>query len=116
MRADLPEQNEKHVFDRMRAERERQARQYRSEGKEESQKITAKADMERSIILAKANKEAEQTKGEGDAKSIKIYADAYTQDIEFYEFLRSLEAYKKSLKEGTTLVISPDSKFLKYIQ
>jgi len=115
-RADLPEQNEKHVFDRMRAERERQARQYRSEGKEESQKITAKADMERSIILAKANKEAEKTKGEGDAKSIKIYADAYTQDVEFYEFLRSLEAYKKSLKDGTTLVISPDSKFLKYLQ
>ena len=115
-RADLPEQNEKHVFDRMRAERERQARQYRSEGKEESQKITAKADMERSIILAKADKESEQTKGEGDAKSIKIYADAYTQDTEFYEFLRSLEAYKKSLKEGTTLVISPDSKFLKYLQ
>ena len=113
-RADLPEQNEKHVFDRMRAERERQARQYRSEGKEESQKITAKADMERSIILAKANKESEKTKGEGDARSIKIYADAYTQDAEFYEFLRSLEAYKKTLKEGTTLVISPDSKFLKY--
>lgn len=115
-RADLPEQNEKHVFDRMRAERERQARQYRSEGKEESQKITAKADMERSIILAKAYKEAEKTKGEGDAKSIKIYADAYSKDIGFFEFLRSLEAYKKTLKEDTTLVITPDSKFLKYLK
>jgi membrane protease subunit HflC len=115
-RADLPEQNEKHVFDRMRAERERQARQYRSEGKEESQKITAKADMERSIILAKAYKEAEKSKGEGDAKSIKIYADAYNKDVGFFEFLRSLEAYKKTLKEDTTLVITPDSKFLKYLK
>lgn len=115
-RADLPEQNEKHVFDRMRAERERQARQYRSEGKEESQKITAKADMERSIILAKAYKEAEKSKGEGDAKSIKIYADAYNKDVGFFEFLRSLEAYKKTLKEDTTLVITPESKFLKYLK
>lgn len=115
-RADLPEQNEKHVFDRMRAERERQARQYRSEGKEESQKITAKADMERSIILAKAYKESEQTKGEGDARSIKIYADAYNKDPEFFEFVRSLEAYKKSLKTDTTLMLTPDSKFLKYIK
>jgi len=86
-RADLPEQNEKHVFDRMRAERERQAKQYRSEGEEESKKITAKADMERTIILAKASKEAEQTKGEGDAKSIKIYADAYHKDLKFFEFV-----------------------------
>jgi len=115
-RADLPEQNEKHVFDRMKAERERQARQYRSEGKEESQKITAKADMERSIILAKANKEAETTKGEGDARSVKIYADAYQKDLSFFEFTRTLEAYKRSLKEGTTLLISPDAEFLKYMK
>ncbi len=115
-RADLPEQNEKHVFGRMKAERERQAKQYRSEGTEESQKITAKADMERSIILATANKEAEQIKGEGDAKSIKIYAGAYGKDLEFFEFVRSLEAYKKTLKTDSTLVISPDSKFLKYLK
>lgn len=115
-RADLPEQNEKHVFGRMKAERERQAKQYRSEGTEESQKITAKADMERSIILATANKEAEQIKGEGDAKSIKIYAGAYGKDLEFFEFVRSLEAYKQTLKTDSTLVISPDSKFLKYLK
>jgi len=115
-RADLPEQNEKHVFDRMRAERERQAKRYRSEGKEESQKITAKADMERTIILAEAYKIAEKTKGEGDAKSIKIYADAYKKDLEFFEFTRSLEAYKKSLKSDTSLIITPDSKFLKYLK
>jgi len=115
-RADLPEQNEKHVFDRMRAERERQAKRYRSEGKEESQKITAKADMERTIILAEAYKIAEKTKGEGDAKSIKIYADAYKKDLEFFEFTRSLEAYKKSLKSDASLIITPDSKFLKYFK
>jgi membrane protease subunit HflC len=115
-RADLPEQNEKHVFGRMKAERERQAKQYRSEGTEESQKITAKADMERSIILATAQKEAEQVKGEGDAKAIKIYAEAYGKDLEFFEFVRSLEAYKKTLKTDLTLVIRPDSKFLKHIK
>lgn len=115
-RADLPEQNEKHVFNRMKAERERQAKQYRSEGREESQKITAKADMERTIILANAYKEAEVIKGEGDAKSIKIYADAYKKDAEFFEFTRSLEAYKKSLKKDTTLLVSPKSEFLKYLE
>ena len=113
-RADLPEQNEKHVFDRMRAERERQAKQYRSEGAEESQKITAKADMERTIILAQANKEAEELKGVGDAESIRIYAEAYQQDLGFFEFMRSLEAYKKTLKEKTTIVVSPDMRFLKF--
>jgi membrane protease subunit HflC len=115
-RADLPEQNEKHVFDRMRAERERQAKQYRSEGEEESKKITAKADMERTILLAKAYKESEMLKGEGDAQAVKIYADAYRQDIGFYEFTRSLEAYKNSLKTNTSLVFTPDVKFFRYIK
>ncbi|MBN2180052.1 MAG: protease modulator HflC [Deltaproteobacteria bacterium] len=115
-RADLPEQNEKHVFDRMRAERERQAKQYRSEGEEESKKITAKADMERTVILAKAYKESEVLKGEGDAEAVKIYAKAYQEDIKFYEFIRSLEAYKKSLKEDTMLIFTPDVKFFKYIR
>jgi membrane protease subunit HflC len=100
----------------MRAERERQAKQYRSEGAEESQKITAKADMERTIILAQANKEAEEIKGAGDAQSVRIYAEAYQQDPEFFEFLRSLEAYKKALKEKTTVVLTPDMKFLKFVK
>jgi len=114
-RADLPEQNEKHVFGRMKAERERQAKQYRSEGEEESKKITAKADMERTIILAEAYKQSEQMKGEGDAKAVKIYAGAYQKDLEFYEFNRSLEAYKKALKEGTKLIINADSEFFKFL-
>ena len=114
-RADLPEQNEKHVFGRMKAERERQAKQYRSEGEEESKKITAKADMERTIVLAKAYKESEQMKGEGDARAVKIYADAYQKDLGFYEFIRSLEAYKKALREDTKLVINADSKFFRFM-
>ncbi len=114
-RADLPEQNEKHVFDRMKAERERQAKQYRSEGNEESQKITAMAEMERSIILAKAYKESEELKGDGDGQSIRIYADAYQQDQEFFEFTRSLEAYKKSLKKDMTLIMTPDAKFFRHL-
>ena len=115
-RADLPEQNEKHVFGRMKAERERQARQYRSEGEEESKKITAKADMERAIILAKAYKESEKLKGEGDAESIKIYAQAYEKDVEFFEYIRSLEAYKKTLKGKTKVIFTPDVKFFEHIK
>jgi len=112
-RADLPEQNEKHVFDRMKAERERQAKQYRSEGAEESQKITTKADMEREIILAKAYKEAEEIKGEGDAKAVKIYADAYQKDVEFFEYTRNLDAYKRSFKDKTKMLLSSESRFMK---
>lgn len=114
-RGDLPEQNEKHVFGRMKAERERQAKQYRSEGEEESKKITAKADMERTIILAQANKQSQQLKGEGDARAVKIYADAYHKDMEFYEFTRSLEAYKKALKEDTKLIINAESEFFRFM-
>jgi len=114
-RGDLPEQNAKHVFGRMKAERERQAKQYRSEGEEESKKITAKADMERTIILAEAYKQSEHMKGEGDAGAVKIYADAYQQDLGFYEFIRSLEAYKNALKKDTKLVINLDAPFFKYM-
>ena len=114
-RADLPEQNEKHVFGRMKAERERQAKQYRSEGEEESKKITAKADMERTILLAEAYKISEELKGEGDARAVKIYADAYQKDTGFYEFIRSLEAYKKALKEGTKLITTSNTQFFKYM-
>lgn len=114
-RADLPEQNEKSVFERMRAERERQAKQYRSEGEEESLKIKAAADRDREIILAKAYEEAEKMKGEGDSESIRIYAEAYSQEPAFYEFIRSLEAYRKSLKTDTTLVVSPEDEFFRHL-
>ncbi|MEK6683656.1 MAG: protease modulator HflC, partial [Nitrospirota bacterium] len=108
-RADLPEQNEKAVFTRMEAEREREAKRYRSEGAEEAQKIRSEAEKEREILLAEAYKTSQTMMGEGDAKAFRIYAQAYRQDVEFFEFMRTMEAYKKALDKETTLVLSPDS-------
>jgi modulator of FtsH protease HflC len=115
-RADLPPENERFVFERMKAERERQAKKYRSEGQEEAQKVRTTAEKERTIILAEAYKTSEQLKGDGDAKAIKIYAQAFEQDPRFYSFIRSLEAYKKSLKKDTTVVLSPDLEFFRYLK
>lgn len=115
-RADLPEQNEKAVFTRMEAEREREAKRYRSEGAEEAQKIRSEAEKEREIILAEAYKTSQTMMGEGDAKAFRIYGQAYRQDVEFFEFMRTMEAYKKTLDKETTLVLSPDSDFLKYLK
>ncbi|TLY28149.1 MAG: protease modulator HflC [Nitrospirae bacterium] len=116
-RADLPEQNEKAVFARMQAERERQAKQYRAEGAEEAQKIRSEAEKDREIILAEAYKTSEELRGEGDAKAFKIYAAAYRQDPKFFEFTRSMEAYKKTFSgNNSTVVMSPDSEFFKYLK
>jgi membrane protease subunit HflC len=115
-RADLPEQNEKAVFARMQAERERQAKQYRAEGAEEAQKIRSEAEKDREIILAQAYKESEELRGAGDAKAFKVYADAYRQDVHFFEFTRTMEAYKKTFKDKSTLVMSPDSEFLHFLK
>ncbi|MDY7033812.1 MAG: protease modulator HflC [Thermodesulfobacteriota bacterium] len=115
-RADLPPENERYVFERMKAERERQAKKYRSEGQEESLKVKAGAEKERTIILAEAYKESEQLKGDGDAKAIKIYAQAFEQDPDFYRFIRSLDAYKKSLKQGTVMILSPEMEFFKHLR
>ncbi len=114
-RVDLPPENEKYIFDRMRAERERIAKQYRAEGQEESAKIIADTEKEKTIILAEAYKTAQILKGEGDAEAIKIYAESFKQNPEFYKFFRSLEAYKVSLKDQTTILLSPESEFLKYL-
>jgi membrane protease subunit HflC len=115
-RADLPEQNEKAVFARMQAERERQAKQYRAEGAEEAQKIRSEAEKDREIILAEAYKESEELRGGGDAKAFRIYADAYRQDPKFFEFTRTMEAYKKTFKDRSTVVMSPDSEFFRYLK
>jgi membrane protease subunit HflC len=115
-RADLPEQNEKAVFARMQAERERQAKQYRAEGAEEAQKIRSEAEKDREIILAEAYKTAEQLRGEGDAKAFRLYASAYRQDAHFFEFTRSMEAYKKTFGTNSTVVMSPDSEFFKFLK
>lgn len=116
-RADLPEQNEKAVFARMQAERERQAKQYRAEGAEEAQKIRSEAEKDREIILAEAYKTSEELRGEGDAKAFKIYASAYRQDPRFFEFTRSMEAYKKTFSgTNSTVVMTPDSEFFKFLK
>ena len=109
-RVDLPEENEASIYARMIAERERQANQYRSEGDEESQKIIASTEKEKTIILADAYKEAEEVRGEGEATALEIYAKAYSADPNFYEFLRTLETYKSVIDTSTTLVLPADSK------
>ena len=114
-RVDLPPENEKFIFDRMRAERERIAKQYRAEGQEESAKIIAETEREKTVILAEAYKTAQTLRGEGEAKSIKIYAESFNQDPEFYKFYRTLEAYTKTFRDKTTVLLSTDSEFLKYL-
>ena len=111
-RADLSQENEKAVFDRMIAERERQAKQYRSEGEEEALKIRAETDKEKTIILAESYKQSQEIRGEGDAKAVEIYADAFKSDPNFYEFTRTLETYKKVIDGKTTLILSTDSELL----
>ncbi len=115
-RADLPEQNAKAVFDRMQAERERIAKQYKAEGAEEAQKIRSEAEKDRAILLADAYKTSQEIRGAGEAKAFKIYADAYRQDPKFFEFIRTMEAYGKVFATNTTMVLSPDSEFLRYLK
>lgn len=115
-RADLPGEVQASVFARMVAERERIAKRYRSEGAEESAKIRAETDKEKTIILAKAYEESQRRRGEGDAQATRIYASAFGQDPEFYGFVRSLEAYEKFLGEKSTVLLSPDSRLLRYLR
>lgn len=116
-RIDLPPQVSKSVFSRMDAERKRVAHELRSEGKEQSEGIRANADKQREVILANAYREAEKTKGEGDARSADIFAQAYGQDIEFFQFTRSMAAYERTFRrQGDMLVVEPDSDFFKYFK
>lgn len=114
-RVDLPSQNEESIYARMDAERKRQANKFRSEGEEEAQKIRATTDRDKTIILADAYKQAERIRGEGDAKAVEVYADAYSADPKFYEFVRTLDAYKKIINEKTMLVIPSDSRLFKLL-
>ncbi len=114
-RADLPEQNSKAVFDRMRAERQREAAEFRAEGAAAANRIKATADRQATVIKAEAAREGEETRGQGDAERNRIYADAYTRDPDFFEFYRSMQAYEKGLNsKDTRLLLSPDSAFFKY--
>ncbi|MBN2451097.1 MAG: protease modulator HflC [Lentisphaeria bacterium] len=114
-RVTLPEQNRQSVFDRMRAERDRIARQYRAEGEEEALKIRAEADWEKSRLLAEARRDAEKTRGEAAEEAIRIYAEAHGKDPEFYRFYRSLESYRKILGEKTTVMLGADSELMRYL-
>lgn len=117
MRADLPDESRNAVERRMRAEREKEAREIRAGGSEEARRIRATADKDAKIIIAGAQRASEILKGEGDSEALTIFAKAFNKDPEFYEFYRSLEAYKKSIDASTdTMVLSPDSNFLKYFK
>lgn len=112
----FPEANKQSVFSRMKAEREQMAKKYRSEGSEEAAKIRADAEKEQKILLSEAYKQANKFKGEGDAEAIKIYAEAFQKDPKFYEFIRALETYEKTIDEKTTLVLPSNSEILKYLE
>lgn len=114
-RLNLPEQNKQSVYARMRAERERIARQYRAEGEEQALRIRAEADRQKEEILSSAYKEAEKIKGDGDAQSTRIYGAAYSRDPQFYKLVRTLEAYKKILDDKTTAVLPADSELLRLL-
>lgn len=114
-RVDLPPEIANSIFNRMRTERERIAKEYRSEGKEESTKIRATTDKEKTILIAAAYKEEQTVRGRGDGEATRIYAEAFQKDSKFYTFIRSMEAYKNSLKTDTTLLLSEDSDFLHYL-
>ncbi|WP_343713700.1 protease modulator HflC [Inquilinus sp.] len=115
VRADVPEGTVQSVYDRMRSEREREAAQYRAQGAEYSAQIKSSADRERTVLLAEAERKAQELRGQGDADAIKVQADAYGADPQFFSFYRSLEAYRTALgASGTTLVLSPKGDFFKY--
>lgn len=117
VRADLPPQNINSIFNRMIAEREKEAREYRARGEEESKNIMARAEKQRTILVAEAKKKSETVRGEGDAQAVKIYADAFGKDADFYNFYKSMQVYKEVInKDNTEFILSPDNDFFKYIK
>lgn len=113
MRADLPSANSEAIYQRMKTERQREAKEYRAQGAEEAQRIRAKADKERTVILAEAGKQAEIIRGEGDGEAARIFAEASGRDPAFFEFYRSLQAYRKTIRaKDTTVILSPGNGFL----
>ncbi|MFI3118510.1 MAG: protease modulator HflC [Methylococcaceae bacterium] len=114
-RIDLPQEVSNSVYQRMRAERERVAREFRSQGSETAEQISAEADKQKQVILANARREGENIRGRGDAQSADIYAKSFGKNAEFYAFYRSLQAYQTAFeKTEDTLVLKPDSDFFKY--
>jgi modulator of FtsH protease HflC len=116
MRADLHPDNSPAIYARMQTEREREARQERAQGAEASQRIRAEAERDRTIILAEAHRQANVLRGQGDGEATRIFAEAFNRDPQFYAFYRSLQAYRQSITDGTTMVMSPDSEFFRYFR
>lgn len=115
-RIDLPPEVSEPVFRRMKAEREKEARELRSKGLEESEKIRSSAEREKTILEAEAYSQAERARGEGDAQAAATYANAYSKDPEFYAFVRSLNAYRRAFKDkGDLMLVDPQSDFFKYL-
>ncbi|TFH85892.1 protease modulator HflC [Billgrantia azerbaijanica] len=116
-RIDLPDDVSAAVYDRMRSEREREAREWRAQGQEEAERIRANADRRRQVLLAQANERAETLRGEGDAEAAAIFSEAYSQDQEFFRFWRSLNAYRDSFEDGQDmLVLDASSDFFRYLK
>jgi membrane protease subunit HflC len=114
-RADLPKQISEKVYSRMQSERAKEAAEYRAQGSEQAQKITAKADRDVVVLRGDAQSQADRVRGEGDAERNKIFAEAYGKDKDFFAFYRSMQAYESALKPGDTrLVVSPKSDFFRY--
>lgn len=111
-RTDLPQENQRAIFERMRAERERQAKQYRSEGEEESTRIRSDADRQRALILAEATRDAQTERGKGDAVAAGTYAEAYSKSPDFYAYQRWLEAMRKSFQNNSKIVLSNETPLL----
>ena len=114
-RADLPREVMQAINDRMKTERQRDAKEFRAKGQQQAQNIRATADKEATIIIAEAEKNAQITRGEGDKDAVQLWNKTVGQDVEFYDFYRSLDAYRKSLSDkDTSLILSPDSDFFKF--
>ena len=114
-RADLPEENSEAIYARMKSERQQQASQYRGEGAEAAQTVRANAERERTVILAEAQRDGQRVRGDGDAQAIKIYADAFGRDKQFFAFYRSLQAYRSALNNhDTSFVLTPDNSFFRF--
>ena len=114
-RADYPEATSQNIFNRMRSEREQEAKEFRAQGAEEAQKIRANAEKQKTVLLAEAERKAEAIRGDGDGLAIKIYADAFGRDADFYKFYRSMQAYEKTfVDKDTTMILSPESEFFSF--
>ena len=111
----FPAANKTSVYDRMKAEREQMAQKYRSEGSEQAARIRADAEKERQLLLSEAYRQVQQIKGEGDAEAIRIYGEAFQRDPRFYEFVRTLESYEKTIDGNTTIVLPSNAEILRYL-